>query len=929
MSDGKRIGDYILEEGICTNEVLTKALAAQVALKEENINKSLGSILIEDFNIKQEKLLFCFNRMHLDILKASNTFCNFREELLVQIVSKVSQQVVWKNSLIFERGSKSGSFFVIISGEVKIFVEREKGEEHVLSLLKPGDSFGEIALLSEGLHSTSAKATCNSSLLMLSKKDFDSLCREFPEISREYLKILATRVARGNEDLVNAAVHEQAYQQYVSQEGDLSIADVIGEARTIVNLRKKIADVASKQSPALIIGEKGTEKLTVAAEIHKTSRRSSKPFMFMDAEDVSLDGSDSAATDPFMLETSQSSALFGHLRGAFPHAETNRLGLLQICKDGTVVIENVDHLSLKLQEDLLNYINTGLFQQLGGQESISSAARIIGTATTDLKELEKKEVFKQELCELFEGNALKVPPLKKRKKDLRLLVDFIIIQECFKSPDRKLIKGISDEAYQRIMRYDWPGNMEELEVVIRRAIILAQGDYLMPEDIFVGMAPPEGKHVFNLLKLDDVRDLFLNRFYPTGLQVVTGAVFALIFFFAFTGSTSSESNIIIVMVWAMWWPFLVISWLLGARIWCAVCPMGAANDLLSKFCSRKKQVPKFIRSYGVYISAFGLALIIYAEAATNMVHSPRATGFLLLSILLCAVLSGLLFERRLWCRYLCPLGRLGAILSGCSVIEWRSNSSICNSTCQTNDCFKGTDTVRGCPMYQGPFSLRSNHNCILCGNCVKLCENASPTLNLRIPGHELWAALKPERVSTVFMPVILGTQFLRGLEYTSLARALEDATHSYWAAFAIILLFATAVSYYFLKLAGELSFGELKDNSIDKVALLNNALIPLVFSFEVGYQLRPFLERLGHFFPILGRQFDINLNFLDFAVAAGSSKPWQIFSVIFGLLASLIFLKILTKNHEIPNEDKSSPLYVRRFPVYFLAGLYIAMFILR
>ena len=159
MSDDKRIGDYILEEGLCTGEVLTKALATQAALKEEGTNKSLGSILIEDFNIRQEELLRCFNRMHLDILKGSSTFRNFQEELLIQIVSKVSQQVVWKNSLIFERGSQSGSFFVIISGEVKIFVEREEGEEHVLSLLRPGDSFGEIALLSEGLHSTSARAT--------------------------------------------------------------------------------------------------------------------------------------------------------------------------------------------------------------------------------------------------------------------------------------------------------------------------------------------------------------------------------------------------------------------------------------------------------------------------------------------------------------------------------------------------------------------------------------------------------------------------------------------------------------------------------------------------------------------------------------------------------------------------------------------------
>jgi hypothetical protein len=169
---------------------------------------------------------------------------------------------------------------------------------------------------------------------------------------------------------------------------------------------------------------------------------------------------------------------------------------------------------------------------------------------------------------------------------------------------------------------------------------------------------------------------------------------------------------------------------------------------------------------------------------------------------------------------------------------------------------------------------------------------------------------------------------LRGLEYTYLTRTLENATHSYWAAYGIILVAATALSYYFIKIGGQLAFAELRDDSIDKGALFTNALIPLAFAFELGYQIRPLLERLGHFFPILGRQFGIDLQFLDFAIAAGSSKPWQILSVFFGLLTSLIFLNILIKNHEIPHEEKTKPLYVRRFPVYFLAGFYIAMFIL-
>jgi polyferredoxin len=131
-------------------------------------------------------------------------------------------------------------------------------------------------------------------------------------------------------------------------------------------------------------------------------------------------------------------------------------------------------------------------------------------------------------------------------------------------------------------------------------------------------------------------------------------------------------------------------------------PHGAINDFLNRFCSLKK-VPLFIRNYSIYLTGAGLAMIIYVEAAFHMTHSPMATCFLLLGIVTFAILSGFLYERRVWCRYLCPLGRLAGIFAGCSIIEWRSNASICNSTCKTNAYYKGTENFPGSPMYQAHF----------------------------------------------------------------------------------------------------------------------------------------------------------------------------------------------------------------------------------
>jgi len=420
----------------------------------------------------------------------------------------------------------------------------------------------------------------------------------------------------------------------------------------------------------------------------------------------------------------------------------------------------------------------------------------------------------------------------------------------------------------------------------------------MPEDIFIGIAPPEGKYTINLLQFDKIKAFFKSKLYPVSLQIVTLIVFSLIFLMAFMGSQTPSSNISLLLVWGLWEPLLFISWFLGSRIWCSVCPMGAMNDLLNRIRSRKFKVPTFVSDYGVYFSALGVGVIIWAEVATDMPNSPIATGFLLLSIMSFAILSGIFFERRLWCRYLCPLGTLGAVYSGCSIVEWRSNNSICNSTCKDNICYKGDKLSSGCPLYQGPFSLHSNQNCILCGRCVKLCPNDSPTLNLRIPGHELWAALKPERVTTIFVPVILGTQVFRGIEHLPFVQHLEVGFLPMWLIYAILLLASTAVSYIYTQISGRVAFTKLKNSDISKGSLLMHAMIPLAFTFEIGYQINPLLTRFGHFFPTLGRQFGFNFKFMDFAYQVDSIKPWQVLLVLLGIVISVIFLNILRKNHQ-------------------------------
>jgi len=908
---------------------LADALELQLKLKEKGVFKPVGSILTESMGIAIKDLSKALFHMHYDLISASTFFKELSADSVKQIVTLSEHKVLPEDALVFKENDQPDSFFIIIAGKVKTFLYSSEGEEKVLAQLGPGDGFGEISLLTGAPHRNSTKTITPTSLLVLPKKHFDQLCIQYPEVSMAFIKGFANRLVQKDAEIIQASENERAYQQFVSEQNELPLPELIGETKTIKQLRKEIDKAAQNDQPVLISGEAGTESLVVAGSIHKISVYASAPFLSMDAENVTLEGYGAIIeidSGMLQLEMAQSSVLFGYEEGAFAFLKARGLGLLQICRQGSVVIRNIDKLTKGTQQKLHDYLLYGSFKTVGGQKPISSRARILASSSEDLAKLSKEGKFKPELLALLQSNSMTIPPISKRKSDLRLLVDFFIIMECFKTPERKLIKGVSPEAYQRIMEYDWPGNMDELQIVIRRAINLAQGEYLLPEDIFIGMAPPEGKYTINLLQFDKIRNLFSNKAFPIVLQIVTATVFSLIFLMAFTGSQLPNSNVSLLLVWGMWEPLLFISWFVGARIWCSMCPMGAMNDLLNRISNRKFKVPAFIHDYGVYLSALGLLVIIWSEVATNMPYSPMATGFLLLSIASFAMLSGLFFERRLWCRYLCPLGTLGAIYSGCSIVEWRSNNSICNSTCKDNSCYKGDKVTRGCPLYQGPFSLHSNQNCILCGRCFKLCPNDSPVLNLRIPGHELWASLKPEKITTIFVPVIIGTQIFRGIEHLSLMQKLEAGTWPMWSIYAILLIIATAVSFAYARISGVIAFGKLKNTTIKKGDLFIHAIIPLAFAYEIVYQLNPLLTRVGHFFPTLGRQFGFNWEFLDFAFQASSIKPWQVLFILLGTAASIAFLKVLAKNHQDEREGSTSKRF-RNLPIIFISSIYIWMFI--
>ncbi|MDH3349212.1 MAG: sigma 54-interacting transcriptional regulator, partial [Desulfobulbaceae bacterium] len=614
-----KLGDYLLEEDIHATDSLHNALKKQTELKKNGVFKPLGVIFREE-NGPSPQLERALQRMHHDVLAASPLFQDLPDESLTNTLLNAEQRIVAKNTILFHKGEKLDSFFFIISGKVKAYLLDDEGHEVTMATLQSGEGFGESILCDEEYSGVSMKTLEPTSLFLFSKQYFNRLKDVYPQLSIALLKCLTNKLRLGYENLAGASENEHDLLGFISRRDTPCLPDLLGQTPRINKLRKSILKAAVHSHPLLITGEPGTEKSALALMLHNHGPNQNGTFLSMNAEEVFLEGYGGAildSTEIFRLEMAQCSELFGRCPGTMPTAKSKRLGLLSIATNGTVFIEHIEKLTLGTGKALFSYLTTNQFIQMGGTKSIDSQCNIVAsTNTSDLNLLAEQGLFHSGLAALLQENKYTIPPLRKRKGDLLLLVDFFIIKECFKGTQRKIIQGISPASYRRIMEYDWPGNMEELEIVIRRAVNLAKHDHLMPEDIFLGMAPPKGKYTFNLLQIPLLLSFFTHPYYPTAFQILTGIFFSSIILAGFLGNPSPEQNISVYLVWALWWPLLTISWFFGARIWCSLCPMGALNDLSSRFFTLGKKAPTFIRDKGVYLSAGGLLLITLGETAS-------------------------------------------------------------------------------------------------------------------------------------------------------------------------------------------------------------------------------------------------------------------------------------------------------------------------
>jgi DNA-binding NtrC family response regulator len=283
-----------------------------------------------------------------------------------------------------------------------------------------------------------------------------------------------------NDDEVKVSIERALEQKFLRLENlelkrklaeKFEFGNLVGRDHRMQKILEVVSVAADTEATILINGASGTGKSTIARAIHHNSQRRERPLV-----EISC-----GALSENLLE----SELFGHVKGSFTSAVTDKVGKFESAQDGTVFLDEVDTLSLRLQVKLLRFLQEKKFERVGSTETIESNLRVLAAANQDLEQCVAKGEFRDDLYYRLNVVSINMPLLKDRLGDVSMLVDHFI--DKYNEINHKNVRGVSDEVMKRLLSHSWPGNIRELENAIERVVILCPGEYvtydLLPDNL--------------------------------------------------------------------------------------------------------------------------------------------------------------------------------------------------------------------------------------------------------------------------------------------------------------------------------------------------------------------------------------------------------------------------------------------------------------
>ena len=497
----------------------------------------------------------------------------------------------------------------------------------------------------------------------------------------------------------------------------------------------------------LVSGEPGLEKDNIAALIHFGSPCRRRLLVRLAGASLRGDGAN----------------LFG------PSGSDGVGSLLDSLGEGSLLIDQVDQVPEALLPALLELAATGRWRAPGGDAPWRQfRGRLLVTA-------ERAQPQLIGVCQV-----IRVPPLRVRRQDLG---EWLRYSVRLRAPGLgwTVAPRVSEAVVKRLQAYDFPNNLRELDDLVARALRQSRrqggaealwsggaSGQTLPEEVFWTPTRPSRLR-FDLWRWKPgLRNLMRSpRLWNTLLFGLVSWIFVLVNLWLWLGPQDRQHNGGLNLFWAWWWPLILLGYPLVGRLWCSFCPFMVWGEIAQRLARRLGWQPRpwprgDTDRWAAPLLAAGFAAILVWEELGNLENTAWLSSSLLLVITAGAVVGSLAFEKRFWCRYLCPVGGMNGLFAKLSILELRAQAGTCSGSCSSYACFKGGPAegeglaTEGCPLGTHPAHLSDNRDCVLCLTCAAACPHRSVQLRLRPPAADLQRAMDPPAGEAALILVLAG-----------------------------------------------------------------------------------------------------------------------------------------------------------------------------
>jgi polyferredoxin/CRP-like cAMP-binding protein len=819
---------------------------------------------------------------------------------------------------IYQAGQIPLGLYLLEQGTVEIYRQTPIGKS-LVCFRHRGDLFGYVPLLAGDLGgqyqaNTITRSPCE--IYFLARSDLQQLLQSHPVLQPIMNAFLAQDLMAYSQRIGWERERIQGLQPYIQALPE--DAPVWGTSKAAQKLIPQIAMAANTLQPVVLQAPAGSGKTFMAGLIHRRSALAEHPFTEIDCAQLPR------------LPNGQfdTTIIFGDPNGS--------PGILALLEQGTLLLDNAHVLSEADRDRLLSYLSPTDPQPTArvSHPPVDTTAviptyhPIVRLIFASPRQLERPGT---------DWLSIKLFALPQRKEDIPSFAQHFVAKFCHAQNRPPLRLDPTD--LRRLVSYDYPGNLTELAEILHRAVIMTPPAHdVIAEQVLWSVQ--SAKNAFRLDLLTHVpwlRRALLSRWYPQALWVAMMVVFVPVTVLGFIGPQDRGDSVTLNLFWAWWWPGYLFYFAFIGRLWCAVCPFMITGEVarrVSLWLWPRQQLTwptQWLNRWGAWWLFGGFVVIYLWEKLWDLPHHADLSAWLLLAIAAGAVIFSLIYERRLWCRYLCPIGGMNGMFAKLSMIELRSVQQVCGSQCQTFGCYKGSEStpltfadalptegqaVAGCPLYSHPAQLRDNRDCVLCMTCLKACPNRSVQLNLRFPASDLldhhqgfWAeiALLLLLFGGVFMHH--GQTLLRWLGHPDIPL---DAAHLQTSLpIALALLSMPAVFTY-----GTHAIARLLDPQQPPYRAVIYAYLPFVLAANLAHYIPAAITEAGNLLPVLART-------LGFSGAGLPTLTWEpnVAAFLQGvtLLSALVF-------SPYPLQRITQRPWVRNLPHLILMGLLTGLF---